>query len=196
LGFQQDEIGGIEVRGPNVFKGYMGQPEATAETMQGEWLLTGDLGRVDADGYVYITGRKKDLIITSGGKNISPGNIEASLMDTHLIEHAVVCGDGHNYLTALVTLDAVALAAFARSAKLPTTADLHTHPTVLQEVQAEIDRVNAKLTRPCQIRKFSIMPTTLTVEKGELTPTLKVKRKVVMDRQRALIDMMYADGGN
>jgi long-chain acyl-CoA synthetase len=164
--------------------------------MQGEWLLTGDLGRVDADGYVYITGRKKDLIITSGGKNISQGNIEASLMDTHLIEHAVVCGDGHNYLTALVTLDAVALAAFARSAKLPTTADLHTHPTVLQEVQSEIDRVNAKLTRPCQIRKFSIMPTTLTVEKGELTPTLKVKRKVVMDRQRALIDMMYADGGN
>lgn len=196
MALQLADDGELMVRGPNVFKGYMGQPEATAETMQGEWLLTGDLGRVDADGYVYITGRKKDLIITSGGKNISPGNIEASLMDTHLIEHAVVCGDGHNYLTALVTLDAVALAAFARSAKLPTTADLHTHPTVLQEVQAEIDRVNAKLTRPCQIRKFSIMPTTLTVEKGELTPTLKVKRKVVMDRQRALIDMMYADGGN
>lgn len=188
------EDGELLVRGPNVFKGYMGQPEATAETMRDDWLLTGDLGRVDADGYVYITGRKKDLIITSGGKNISPGNIEASLMDTHLIEHAVVCGDGHNYLTALVTLDAAALAAFAHSAKLPTSTDLFTHPKVLAEVQAEIDQVNAKLTRPCQVRKFTIMPTTLTVEKGELTPTLKVKRKVVMERQRALIDAMYADG--
>ena len=188
------EDGELLVRGPNVFQGYMGQPEATAETMQGDWQLTGDLGRVDADGYVYITGRKKDLIITSGGKNISPDNIEASLMDTHLIEHAVVCGDGHNYLTALVTLDAAALAAFAQSAKLPSTANLHTHPKVLEEVQTEIDRVNAKLTRVCQVRKFTIMPTTLTVEKGELTPTLKVKRKVVMERQRALIDAMYANG--
>ena len=86
------------------------------------------------------------------------------------------------------------LAAFAQSAKLPSTANLHTHPKVLEEVQAEIDRVNAKLTRVCQVRKFTIMPTTLTVEKGELTPTLKVKRKVVMERQCALIDAMYADG--
>ena len=188
--------GELLVRGPNVFKGYMGQPEATAETMQGDWLLTGDLGRVDEDGYVYITGRKKDLIITSGGKNISPGNIEASLMDTHLIEHAVVCGDGRNYLTALVTLDVAALAAFAKSAGIQDGANLLTHPRVLQEVQAEIDRVNDKLTRVCQIRKFTVLPATLTVEAGELTPTLKVKRKVVMERQRALIDAMYANGGN
>lgn len=188
--------GELLVRGPNVFKGYMGQPEATAETMQGDWLLTGDLGRMDVDGYVYITGRKKDLIITSGGKNISPGNIEASLMDTHLIEHAVVCGDGHNYLTALVTLDAAALAAFVKSAGIKNGANQFTHPRVLQEVQAEIDRVNDKLTRVCQIRKFTVLPATLTVEAGELTPTLKVKRKVVMERQRALIDAMYANSGN
>lgn len=188
--------GELLVRGPNVFKGYMGQPEATAETMQGDWLLTGDLGRMDVDGYVYITGRKKDLIITSGGKNISPGNIEASLMDTHLIEHAVVCGDGHNYLTALVTLDAAALAAFVKSAGIKNGANQFTHPRVLQEVQAEIDRVNDKLARVCQIRKFTVLPATLTVEAGELTPTLKVKRKVVMERQRALIDAMYANSGN
>lgn len=188
--------GELLVRGPNVFKGYMGQPEATAETMQGDWLLTGDLGRMDVDGYVYITGRKKDLIITSGGKNISPGNIEASLMDTHLIEHAVVCGDGHNYLTALVTLDAAALAAFVKSAGIKNGANQFTHPRVLQEVQAEIDRVNDKLTRVCQIRKFTVLPAALTVEAGELTPTLKVKRKVVMERQRALIDAMYANSGN
>ena len=188
--------GELLVRGPNVFKGYMGQPEATAETMDGDWLLTGDLGRVDEDGYVYITGRKKDLIITSGGKNISPGNIEASLMDTHMIEHAVVCGDGRNYLTALVTLDAAALAAFAKSERISGGEKLLTHPRVLAQVQAEIDQVNAKLTRVCQVRKFTILPNTLTVEAGELTPTLKVKRKVVMERQRALIDAMYANGNH
>lgn len=188
--------GELLVRGPNVFKGYMGQPEATAETMDGDWLLTGDLGRVDEDGYVYITGRKKDLIITSGGKNISPGNIEASLMDTHMIEHAVVCGDGRNYLTALVTLDATALAAFAKSEKISGGDKLLTHPRVLAQVQAEIDHVNAKLTRVCQVRKFTILPNTLTVEAGELTPTLKVKRKVVMERQHALIDAMYANGNH
>jgi long-chain acyl-CoA synthetase len=188
--------GELLVRGPNVFKGYMGQPEATAETMDGDWLLTGDLGRVDEDGYVYITGRKKDLIITSGGKNISPGNIEASLMDTHMIEHAVVCGDGRNYLTALVTLDTAALAAFAKSEKISGGDKLLTHPRVLAQVQAEIDQVNAKLTRVYQVRKFTILPNTLTVEAGELTPTLKVKRKVVMERQRALIDAMYANGNH
>ena len=190
------EDGELLVRGPNVFKGYMGQAEATAETMQEDWLLTGDLGHVDEDGYVYVTGRKKDLIITSGGKNISPSNIEASLMETHLIEHAVVCGDGRNYLAALVTLDAAALEAFARRAGLPDTASLLNHPQVLQEVQAEIDRVNGRLTRVCQVRKFAILPQTLTVEAGELTPTLKVKRKTVMDRQRALIDAMYANDSN
>ena len=151
---------------------------------------------MDEDGYVYVTGRKKDLIITSGGKNISPSNIEASLMETHLIEHAVVCGDGRNYLAALVTLDAAALEAFARRAGLLDSASLLSHPRVLQEVQAEIDRVNGRLTRVCQVRKFAILPQTLTVEAGELTPTLKVKRKTVMDRQRALIDAMYANDSN
>lgn len=188
--------GELLVRGPNIFKGYMGQPEATAETMQGDWLLTGDLGHIDEDGYVYITGRKKDLIITSGGKNISPGNIEAALMDTHLIEHAVVCGDGHNYLTALVTLDATALAAFAAREGLPGSGDLRHHPRVLQAVQTEVDGVNVKLARVCQVRKFTVVLATFTVEGGELTPTLKVKRKIVIDRQQALIDAMYASGDN
>lgn len=117
-------------------------------------------------------------------------------MDTHMIEHAVVCGDGRNYLTALVTLDATALAAFAKSEKISGGDKLLTHPRVLAQVQAEIDHVNAKLTRVCQVRKFTILPNTLTVEAGELTPTLKVKRKVVMERQRALIDAMYANGNH
>ena len=117
-------------------------------------------------------------------------------MDTHMIEHAVVCGDGRNYLTALVTLDAAALAAFAKRERISGGDKLLTHPRVLAQVQAEIDQVNAKLTRVCQVRKFTILPNTLTVEAGELTPTLKVKRKVVMERQRALIDAMYANGNH
>lgn len=188
------EDGELLVRGPHIFQGYLGQPAATADTMEDDWLKTGDLGRIDEDGYVYITGRKKDLIITSGGKNISPANIEAALMDTHLIEHAVVCGDSRPYLTALVSLDATAVSAFARHHGLAAkdVAGLMQHPEVLAAVQRDIDRVNERQARVAQIRKFSLLPKPLSIEGGELTPTLKVKRKVVIDRHRAQIDAMYA----
>lgn len=187
--------GELRVRGPHVFQCYMGSPQATAESFAGEWLLTGDLGHIDEDGYVYITGRKKDLIITSGGKNISPANIETALMGGHLVEHAVVCGDGRNYLVALITLDPVALTAFATHHGL-TEQDaregrLHTHPLVLQTLQTEIDHVNASMARVAQVRKFAVLPQSLGVATGELTPTLKVKRKVVLERNRSLIDQIY-----
>lgn len=185
------EDGELLVRGPHVFKGYMGQPAATAETMSGAWLLTGDLGHIDEDGYVYITGRKKDLIITSGGKNISPANIEAALMDTHMIEHAVVAGDGRNYLTALVTLDQDALKAFARSHGLAAE-QLDRHPDVLKAVQLNIDHVNQSLARVAQIRKFAVLSSPMTVQGGELTPTLKVKRKIVLERNKHIVDSLYA----
>jgi long-chain acyl-CoA synthetase len=185
------EDGELLVRGPHIFKGYQGQAAATAETMQGEWLKSGDLGHIDEDGFVYITGRKKDLIITSGGKNISPANIEAALMDTHLIEHAVVCGDGRNYLTAMVTLDQAALDDFAQTRGLSTD-NLRQHPMVLQAIQDDVDRVNDKLARVAQVRKFAVLPESLTVEGGELTPTLKVKRKVVIERRQDVINALYA----
>ncbi len=187
--------GELRVRGPHVFQCYMGSPQATAESFAGEWLLTGDLGHIDEDGYVYITGRKKDLIITSGGKNISPANIETALMGGHLVEHAVVCGDGRNYLIALLTLDAVALAAFAAhhgiTAQDAEQGRLQTHPLVLQTLQTEVDHVNASMARVAQVRKFAVLPQSLSVATGELTPTLKVKRKVVLERNRVLIDQLY-----
>lgn len=140
---------------------------------------------------MYITGRKKDLIITSGGKNISPANIEAALMDTHMIEHAVVAGDGRNYLTALVTLDQDALKAFARSHGLAAE-QLDRHPDVLKAVQLNIDHVNQSLARVAQIRKFAVLSSPMTVQGGELTPTLKVKRKIVLERNKHIVDSLYA----
>lgn len=188
--------GELMVRGPHLFQGYVGSPQATADTFADDWLLTGDIGHIDEDGFVYITGRKKDLIITSGGKNISPSNIEASLMDTDLVEHAVVCGDGRNYLVALLTLDPIAVAAFAKqhgiSGQAMPDAEGRPHPLVRAALQRDIDRVNAGQARVAQVRKFLVLPQALSVASGELTPTLKVKRKVVLERQRGLIDQLYA----
>ena len=184
--------GEIMVRGPHVFKGYMGNPQATADTIVDGWLASGDLGRVDDEGYVYITGRKKDLLITSGGKNISPANIEAALMNTHLVEHAVVCGDGRHYVTALLTLMPDALAAFAKHHHL-SGADLYHHPLVLAELQKGVDHVNASSARVAQIRKFSVLMQSFSIESGELTPTMKVKRRVVLDRYKEVIDTMYSE---
>lgn len=186
--------GELMLRGPHIFQCYAGQPEATADTMDGDWLRTGDLGRIDADGYVYITGRKKDLIITSGGKNISPANIEADLMDSALIEHAVVCGDGRHYLSALITLDPVGLHTWCQQQGLSESqARQGPHPALLAALQDNVDRVNGHGARVAHVRKFRVLPQSLTVEGGELTPTMKVKRKVVLERQQALIEAMYAE---
>ncbi len=186
------EDGEILVRGPHVFKGYAGNPAGTAETLIDGWLASGDLGHMDEQGYLYITGRKKDLLITSGGKNISPANIEADLMNTHLVEHAVVCGDGRHYLTAMLTLMPDALAEFAKQHQL-TGDKLHQHPTVLAELQKGVDHVNTRHARVANIRKFTVLPQSLTIESGELTPTMKVKRKTVLDRYQDVVESLYKD---
>jgi len=182
--------GEIMIRGKHVFRGYKDQPADSAQALADGWLHSGDLGHIDAHGFVFVTGRKKDLLITSGGKNISPSNIETALMNQTLIEHAVVCGDGRHFLAALLTLQAEALARYGSEHGL-TGGALHRHPEVLAEVQRGVDAVNEQQARVAQIRKFAIIEQPLSIDAGELTPTLKVKRKSVLARYGELVEQMY-----
>jgi len=190
-GVRIDEDGEILLRGPNVFAGYYRDPEATAETMDGEWLRTGDLGQME-DGYLRITGRKKDLIITSSGKNVSPATIEAALRESRWISQAVVYGDDHSYLVALVTLDTEEAPALAEAAGTTyDAATLHTDPKVRDILQGEVDAANAGFARIEQIKRFDVLDHDLTHAHGELTPTQKIKRNVVNDRYRGRFEALY-----
>jgi long-chain acyl-CoA synthetase len=186
------EDGEVLVRDAKLLTGYAGRPDATAETLVDGWLCSGDLGRLDADGFLYITGRKKDLIITAGGKNISPAAIEAAAEAVPILEHVVVYGDRKPFLSALVTLNPDHLATLARQHGVPVDGIIG-HPAVLAEVQAAIDTVNAEQARVAQIRKYTILPERFSVETGELTPTLKIKRAVVIARHLAALEAMYAE---
>lgn len=187
--------GELLVRGGSVCAGYHGLPEATAALIDEEgWMSTGDLGRVDEDGYVWITGRKKDLIINAAGKNIAPSEIESRLSMEPLIGQAVVIGDGRKYLTALLTLDADAVAEWAREHH--TFADMAAvvaDERVRDEVAASVDRVNREHAPVEQIKYWRLLPEPLTVENGQLTPTFKVKRDVVQRHYADLVETMYAE---
>jgi long-chain acyl-CoA synthetase len=186
------EEGELQVRGPNVFAGYMKNNEATENTFTRDgWMKTGDIVRMDEDGFVFITGRIKDIIITSGGKNITPANLETDLMNAALIEHAVVVGDARPYLTALLTLSEDGLADFAKKQNLSPEAARESE-ALIQALQREVDQVNTRHARVENVRKFRVLDHALSVENGELTPTLKVRRNVVVDRNKALVDEMYA----
>ena len=186
--------GEILVHGPHVFQGYLGRPDETAQTLVNGWLHSGDLGHFDGDGYLYVTGRKKDLLITSGGKNISPANIEAELMNLPLVEHGLVCGDGRHFLTALLTLKPDALQTFLQSNALQGAggADACQHPLVLAELQKGIDAINQNQAHVAWIRKFTVLAEPLSIDTGALTATMKIKRKVVLDRYRDVVEKMYA----
>jgi long-chain acyl-CoA synthetase len=171
--------GEILVRGRNVFAGYSKDPEATAEVLSDGWLHTGDLGEFDAEGFLTITGRKKDIIITAGGKNVAPALLESGLRNHPLISEAVVVGDRRKFLTALVTVDTEA------------TRDLE-NEQIRAEIQQAVDTVNAEMARVEQIKKFTVLPRELSIAEGELTPTLKVKRNVVTAHFEAEIEAMYA----
>ncbi len=187
--------GEILVHGPHVFTGYRGRPDATAETLQDGWLHSGDLGRIDADGFIYVTGRKKDLLITSGGKNISPGNIEADLMNLPLVEHAVVIGDARHYLSVLLTLKPDVLQEFARQHQIPgRPAEWARSSPVQEELQRGIDTVNAKQARVAHVRKFSVLESAFTIDNGCLTPTQKIRRNVVQRQYAEEIEALYRDG--
>jgi long-chain acyl-CoA synthetase len=185
--------GELLLRGPHVFPGYYRDEAATAATFADGWLTTGDLGAIDDDGYVRITGRKKDLIITSSGKNVSPSNIEELLRETRFVSQAVVFGDNRPYLVALLTIDPDEAAALAERAGAPGVAvrTLAEHPGARAELQKAVDAVNARLARIEQVKRFAILDHDLTQAGGELTPTLKIKRPVVAERYGALVEALY-----
>lgn len=188
--------GEILVRAPTVCKGYLNQPELTRETIdENGWIHTGDVGRMDEDGFLWITGRKKEIIITSGGKNVTPSNIEHLLCRHPLIEQALVHGDRRKYLTALIGISPENLRAWAaRQGLAPeNTGKLLQEPVLVKEVQRIVDEANQELARHESVKRFAILPRLLEVEKGELTPTLKIRRRIVEERFRDLLDSLYDD---
>jgi long-chain acyl-CoA synthetase len=178
-----------------VFAGYWRMPDKTAETIEDGWLRTGDCGTLDADGYLSITDRLKDIIITSGGKNVTPTTIENLLKFSPYVSDAVVIGDGRKFLTCLVMVDQDNIEKFAQTRQIPFTdfASLTRASEVRGLIGAEIEAANAKLARVEQIKDFRIIEQLLTAEDEELTPTMKLKRKVVAQKYTALIEGMYAD---
>lgn len=183
--------GEICVRGPHVLAGYLGNQAATAETLADGWLHTGDVGTLDEEGYLTITDRKKDILITAGGKNISPQNIENALKRYPLISQAVVIGDRRPYLTALLTLEPEAAAAEAARLGVPPETPFASDPRFRNRIQEIIDEVNRELARVETIKKFTILSRDFSLEADEITPTLKVRRKVVVERYRDVIEAMY-----
>ena len=183
--------GELLVRGPNVFAGYFKDDAATKEVLRDDGFFhTGDLGSADADGFYSITGRKKEILITSGGKNIAPAPIEHKLKRISLVGDAMVVGDDRRFLAVLLTLEEEAAARFAERHGLRSD-ELHRDPLVLAKLQKEIDKINEQLARVESLRAFRVLPRRLSQEEGELTPTLKIKRRVVMERFGDVVEEMY-----
>jgi long-chain acyl-CoA synthetase len=186
--------GEILGRGGNIAKGYFKKPDATAEVFLADgWFATGDIGRFDEDGFLFITDRKKDLIVTAGGMNIAPQNIENLLKGDPFISQVMVYGDRRPYPVALITLNPEELAKFAASQGLPTVdqAALCAHPKVMERVSRIVEERNGELQSYAKVKKFTILASDFTVENGLLTPTLKVKRKVIREQYQAAIDQLY-----
>ena len=185
--------GEILIRGPGVMKGYWNDPAASAEVLRDGWLYTGDIGRLE-DGSLRITDRKKDIIVTAGGKNVSPQNLENELKAADpLVSQVLVHGDKRRFLSAIVSLNPEAARAWAAEHGVPEGAALHEHPAILAHLQRTIDAVNARQASYATIKRFAVAPADFTQETGELTPTLKVKRKVVTQRFAAVLDAFYRE---
>jgi long-chain acyl-CoA synthetase len=186
--------GEILIKGQNVFQGYWRNDDASFGAVVDGWLHTGDLGSLDEDGYLSITGRKKDIIITAGGKNLTPANLENDLKQSQWISQAVMHGDRRPFPSMLVTLDEETIVPWAQQNGIEDTsiAALATHPQVIALIQAELDKANAKYAQVEQVKKFFILDHDFTQETGELTPSLKVKRNVVNDLYAERFDELYA----
>lgn len=188
--------GELLVRGGMVMRGYYKDAEKTAETLDGDgWLATGDIATMDDEGFLTIVDRKKELIITAGGKNISPANLESLLKAHPLIGQAAVIGDNRSYLTALIVLDGQGAQAWAAAHGLAgTVAELAAHPDVRAEVARAVAAVNERVSRVENIRRWTVLPSEWTAESEELTPTLKLKRRVITDKYASQIAAMYSSG--
>ena len=187
------EDGEILAKAKTLFKGYWQNPQANADSWTGEWYHTGDIGELDSEGYLSITGRKKDLIVTAGGKNVSPSQLEDVLASDPLISQAVVVGDNRSYIAALITIDQEAFPAWAeKHGKTGQVGDLLQDGDLVGAVQDAVDKANKTVSRAESIRKFKILAEEFTVEGGELTPTLKLKRNVVHERFSDDIENLYA----
>ncbi|WP_017932273.1 AMP-dependent synthetase/ligase [Robiginitomaculum antarcticum] len=179
----------IWLRGNTIFTQYLKDPEATAAVLKDGWFATGDLGYIDDDGYLFISGRKKDLIITSGGKNIAPSNLETAMMSIPYIEHAIAVGDGFNFISALITLD---VEACARSLDVKADyAELAKSARLRDSIRGAIEQMNDKFARVESVREFRILPKPLSIEDGFLTPTMKVKRAKVITAYNDKIEDIY-----
>ncbi len=184
--------GEILLKGPNIFQGYYKNDDASFGAIVDGWLHTGDLGSLDEDGYLFITGRKKDIIITAGGKNLTPANIENDLKQSRWISQAVMHGDRRPYPVALITLDPEEIVHFAREHGLPEEpAALAEEPKVIELIHSELDKVNERYAQVEKIKRFVILDHDLSQETGELTPTLKVKRNVVNEKYADLFESLY-----
>jgi long-subunit acyl-CoA synthetase (AMP-forming) len=190
------EDGEICMRGKHITKGYFRDPQATADTIDADgWLHTGDIGELDADGFLQITDRKKELIITAGGENIAPALVEGQIKSIGVVSQAVVIGDRRRYLSVLLTLDPEKLPAFATlagsAAKSPQeAAECARFSAYLQQ---EIEGVNQRLARVQTVKKFAVLPTEFSIDGGELTPTMKIKRKVVSSKYASVIERLYSE---
>jgi long-chain acyl-CoA synthetase len=185
--------GEVLIKGPNIFQGYHNNADASFGSIEDGWLHTGDLGSIDEDGFLSITGRKKDIIITAGGKNITPANLENDLKQCRWISQAVMHGDQRPYPVALITLDEEEIAGYAREHDLPEdTERLCEEPSIRKLIGEQVERANRHYAPVEQVKRFEILPRDLTQETGELTPTLKVKRNVVAEKYADVLDALYA----
>ena len=186
--------GEVLARGPNIMQGYFNRPEETAAALRGGWLHTGDIGHLDADGYLTITDRKKDLIVTSGGKNIAPAPIELRLKESPLVAEAVLVGDRRKFPAALIVPDFVTLEEHLREAGAASGSRerLVARADVQAIYQAILDGINVNLAQFEKIKQFALLPREMTIEGGELTPTLKIRRKIVEQHWAAVIEQLYA----
>ena len=189
------EDGEIEAAGINVFKEYWKNPQATADSFHDGWFKTGDIGEIDKDGYITITGRKKEILVTAGGKNVAPAFLEDPIRANPVISQVVAVGDAKPFISALITLDPEMLPMWLTNNKLDPSmslAEAAQNPVVIAEVQAAVDRANARVSRAESIRKFTILPIQFTEESGHLTPKMSIKRNVIVKDFAQEIEAMYA----